>query len=215
MNKPGQGSSDTLSYDRPSSGRQTYEIFDEQARRRALRRDGKVKRAIHYLLIATAVYVVTFLSNIPDGDLWARLAVGSIFFQTGHVLRHDIFSYLPTKDLWIDHEWGSGVVFYGFAKYFGEYGIFILKALLIYFIFTVLLKTIRRRDSNRSPSVLFYVFLGYALFPGIGSLIRSQMFTYFFFVVWIYGLERVRMKERKILWVFPCTMLFWVNLQNS
>jgi len=33
------------------------------------------------------------------------------FFQTGTVLKKDIFSYLPTKDLWVDHEWGSGVVF--------------------------------------------------------------------------------------------------------
>ena len=174
-----------------------------------------MKRAIHYLLIATAVYVVTFLTNIPDLDLWARLAVGSIFFQTGHVLRHDIFSYLPTKDLWIDHEWGSGVVLYGFAKYLGQYGIFILKALLIYSIFLTILKTINTREGKRSPSVLFYVFLGWALFPGIGSLLRSQMFTYLFFILWIYGLERVRKKERKIFWLFPCTMLFWVNLHGG
>src|ERR1019366_4882519 len=174
-----------------------------------------MKRAIHYLLIATAVYVVTFLTNIPDLDLWARLAVGSIFFQTGHVLRHDILSYLPTKDLWIDHEWGSGVVLYGFAKYLGQYGIFILKALLIYSIFLTILKTINTREGKRSPSVLFYVFLGWALFPGIGSLLRSQMFTYLFFILWIYGLERVRKKERKIFWLFPCTMLFWVNLNGG
>jgi len=176
-------------------------------------------RAIRYLLIATALYVVTFLTNIPDLDLWARLAVGSIFFQTGHVLRHDIFSYLPTKDLWIDHEWGSGVVIYGFAKYFGQYGIFILKALLVFFISLMVQKTIStcdgKSDPKKYPSVLFYVFLGFALFPGIGSLIRSQMFTYLFFTLWIYGLERVRKQERKILWLFPCTMLFWVNMHGG
>jgi hypothetical protein len=191
-----------------------------------------VKRAIHHLLIAVAVYVLTFFTNVPDLDLWARLAVGSIVFQTGHVLHHDIFSYLPTKDLWIDHEWGSGVVFYGFAKYFGQYGIFLLKALLIYFIFGMVLKAIKVRDSRRSPSVLFYAFLGYALFPGIASLVRSQMFTYLFFTVWIYGLERVRLRapyagnrrgellkyaleEGKRLWLFPATMLLWVNMHGG
>jgi hypothetical protein len=229
-----------------------------------------VKRVSHHLLIAVAVYVLTFFTNVPDLDLWARLAVGSIFFQTGHVLHHDVFSYLPTKDLWIDHEWGAGVVFYCFAKYFGEYGIFLLKALLIYSIFVMVVKAIKVRDSRRSPSVLFYAFLGYALFPGIASLVRSQMFTYLFFTVWIYGLERVKLRasltspdrgrrnpaeqpqaspkgemlkefdpaptkqaappctgsrrgellkraleEGKSLWLFPCTMLLWVNTHGG
>ena len=110
-----------------------------------------MKRAIHHALIAVAVYVVTFFTNVPDLDLWARLAVGSIFLQTGHVLRHDIFSYLPTKALWIDHEWGSGVVFYCFAKYFGEYGIFVLKALLIYLIFMMVQKVNQRTREQALP----------------------------------------------------------------
>lgn len=177
--------------------------------------EGRVEKAIQHLSIAAAVYVLTFLTNLPDFDLWARLAVGSAFFQTGRVLRHDIFSYLPTKPLWIDHEWGSGVVFYGFARYLGEHGIFILKALLIGSIFVMARKTIGLREGKKAPSALFYAFLGYALFPGIASLVRSQMFTYLFFTVWIYGLERVRRNERRILWVFPCTMLFWVNLHGG
>jgi hypothetical protein len=174
-----------------------------------------MKQAIHHLLLVMVVYVLTFMTNMPDFDLWARLAVGSIVSQTGHVLRHDIFSYLPTKDLWIDHEWGSGVVFYAIAKVLGEQGIFLLKAALIYGIFTMIQKTIRARGSRKPASVLFFAFLGYALFPGIASLVRSQMFTYLFFIAWIYALERFRQGERKILWVFPCTMLFWVNMHGG
>jgi len=45
--------------------------------------------------------------------------------------------------------------------------------------------------------------------------VRSQMFTYLFFSIWIYALERIRRQERKILWVFPCTMLFWVNMHGG
>jgi hypothetical protein len=165
--------------------------------------------------VVIAVYIVTFFTNMPDFDLWARLAVGSIFFQTGHVLRHDIFSYLPTKALWIDHEWGAGVVLYGFVKCFGELGIFMVKGLLIYAIFVMIPKIISASGSKKSPGVLYFVFLGVALFPGTASLVRSQMFTYVFFTVWLYCLERVRRKERRILWVFPCSMLFWVNMHGG
>jgi hypothetical protein len=174
-----------------------------------------VNKAIHHVLLIVAVYVLTFLTNIPDYDLWARLAVGSMFFGTGHVPRHDVFSYLPTKDLWIDHEWGTGVVCYAFAKWLGNSGIFVLKGLLIYAIFIMVQKTIAARGSKKTPSILFFAFLGYALFPGIASLVRSHMFTYAFFTVWLYALERVRRNERSIIWVFPATMLIWVNVHGG
>jgi hypothetical protein len=179
-----------------------------------LRKDA-MKWGVRQLLLLAVVYVLTFFTNIPDYDLWARLSVGSIFFQTGHVLRHDIFSYLPTKELWVDHEWGSGVVFYFFTRYFGNTGVFILKGLLIYAIFLLVAKTIRQRNPKLGPSALFFALLGYATFPGMASLIRSQMFTYLFFITWIVALERIRMKDRRMFLVFPCTMLFWVNMHGG
>lgn len=171
------------------------------------------KVLLHLALILTAISLA-LLTSMPDFDLWARLAVGSIVFQTGHVLKHDIFSYLPTKALWIDHEWGSGVVLYAFVRCCGNAGLFLVKGLLIYAIFLFVLKTIRA-GARKSPSPLYFVFLGFVLFPGIASLVRSQMFTYLFFSIWIYALERIRRKERKVLWVFPLTMLFWVNMHGG
>jgi len=101
------------------------------------------------------------------------------FFQTGTVLKKDIFSYLPTKDLWVDHEWGSGVVFYLFAKLFGEWGIFLIKALIIFSIFLLIAKIIQLQI-NRYPGIFFFLFLCFSLLPGIGGLVRCQMFTYLF-----------------------------------
>jgi hypothetical protein len=174
-----------------------------------------VKSALHLLLLAGIVYVLTFFTTMPDFDLWARLAVGSLFFQTGHVLRHDIFSYLPTKELWIDHEWGTGVLLYSFAKLGGDAGIFLLKGLLIAAVFVMVGKTIKLRGRQQRPSPLFYGVLAYALFPGVASLLRSQMFTYLFFIAWLYGLERIRQGDRRMFWLFPCTMLPWVNLHGG
>lgn len=101
------------------------------------------------------------------------------------------------------------------AKYLGEYGIFILKALLIYLIFVRVLKTVKVRQRKETVSVFYCAFLGYALFPGIASLIRSQMFTYLFFIIWIYELECIRHNRQKTLWMFPYTMLFWANLHGG
>lgn len=160
------------------------------------------------------VYLITFWVNLPDFDLWARLAVGSIFFQTGSVLTKDIFSYLPTKDLWVDHEWGSGVIFYGFSKIMGNEGIFAVKALALLVIFLFIVKTIERKTS-RPPGIFYMMFLGFALLPGIGGLVRCQIFTYLFFTAWLYLLERLKDNENKFIWLFPVSMLLWANLHGG
>jgi hypothetical protein len=107
------------------------------------------------------------------------------------------------------------VAFYFFTRCFGNTGVFILKGLLIYGIFVMVSKTIRLRNAKLAPSALFFAFLGYATFPGLASLVRSQMFTYLSFITWIYALERIRMKDRRMFLVFPCTMLFWVNMHGG
>lgn len=174
-----------------------------------------MKKVLFCLSLAAITCILTFSVNLPDYDLWARLAVGSIFFQTGHVLKHDIFSYLPTKDLWIDHEWGSSVVFYFLTKYLGEWGIFALKAIIIFIIFILIIKIIKLQIIKKPAGIFYFIFLGCALIPGIASLIRCQMFTYLFFTLWIYVLERVRRGENQLIWIFPATMLLWVNMHGG
>lgn len=174
-----------------------------------------MKKISLYLALLAIVYLLTFMINLPDYDLWARLAVGSIFFQTGHVLKHDIFSYLPTKDLWIDHEWGSGVIFYFFTKYLGNEGLFVIKAVTILAIFMIILKTIKLHTRYKDVGVFYLVFVGFSLFPGMANLVRCQLFTYFFFTLWIYLLEKVRRGENKYIWIFPATMLLWANMHGG
>jgi hypothetical protein len=173
----------------------------------------KLLFGITFLLV---LHFLTFRVIIPDYDLWARLAVGSIFFQTGGVLKHDIFSYAPTKPLWVDHEWGSGVILYTLAHFFGDTGILIFKAILIFIVLFLIIKTYRLYTGNRVRNeALYFILIGYSLYPCIASSVRSQIFTYLFFMLWIYVLERVRRGETKLLWVLPATMLFWVNMHGG
>jgi hypothetical protein len=48
------------------------------------------------LLGVFALAVVLAFHNITDGDLWAKLAIGSSLWNTGHLLRHDVFAFTPT-----------------------------------------------------------------------------------------------------------------------
>jgi hypothetical protein len=174
-----------------------------------------MKKIVFYISLAIIVNILTFLINMPDYDLWARLAVGSIFFQTGHILKHDIFSYLPTKYLWIDHEWGSGVVFYFLTNHFGDKGIFALKAFIILAIFILVIKIIKLQTNKYPESILYFILFGFSLIPGMGAPVRCQVFTYVFFILWIYELEKIKLGEFKLIWILPLTMLLWVNMHGG
>lgn len=174
-----------------------------------------MRKTAFYISLAIIINILTFLINLPDYDLWARLAVGSVFFQTGHLLRHDIFSYLPTKILWIDHEWGSGVVFYFLTNFFGDKGIFALKAFIILSIFILFIKIIKLQTDEYTPGIFYFILLGFAMVPGLGAPVRCQVFTYLFFTLWIYELERVKREDYKFIWIFPATMLLWANMHGG
>ena len=106
---------------------------------------------IFYLtLLAFVVLFGTIDINI-DYDFWARLIVGKSFFQTGTLFEHDFYSYGTTYDF-IDHEWGSSLVFYLIQNNFGDIGLFILKTLLI-FATLILINQIRKK---RYKNVFFY-----------------------------------------------------------
>ena len=84
-------------------------------------------------------YIVLFLFSLLlaclcknyDYDLYARLIVGENFFNTGWISYQDFLSYTPTH-IWLDHEWGSSVLFFAFLKYFGNFGLILLQALTIF-----------------------------------------------------------------------------------
>ncbi len=176
-----------------------------------------MKKILFYTTLFLVLLSYVLVLTSADCDLWARLAVGKIYSQTGHVLMNDIFSYTPTKSIWIDHEWGSGVVFYWFVKHFGDKGLIFLQTILMFTVFSIVSQIIKLN----SPKILsninmpFYILMLLAFSVGNCYVIRCQMFTFFFFTVWIYALERIRRGENRLLWIFPATSVVWANLHGG
>lgn len=167
-----------------------------------------------------ALFALCWLYSIKfaaiDYDLWARMAVGKIFFQTGHVINNDIFSYTATKQ-WIDHEWGSGVIFYFFSDKFGDIGLLALKVFLFFSILFLITRIVKLQNPkpNAHMNILFYFIVILAVFFGIGQTVRCQLFTFTLFTLWIYLLERIRSGETRLLWIMPVTMLVWANVHGG
>ena len=74
------------------------------------------------------IALITLANNTIDPDYWARLLQGNAFWLNGIIMKEDIFSYTKTHH-WIDHEWGSSVVFSFIQNNFGFIGILLFGCL--------------------------------------------------------------------------------------
>lgn len=93
-------------------------------------------KIIKILILGTGFYllfVTLFSQRIADNDLWGYLSFGRVFREDGYFPFHDIFSYTPTKPLWVYHEWLTGVIFYIIYKYSGPAGLQLLRYVVILF----------------------------------------------------------------------------------
>lgn len=175
-----------------------------------------MKKTLFFITIFLLLYFIAAAFNSADFDLWHRLAAGKLFFANGHVAQTDIFAYTPVKDYWIDHEWGSGVVFYWIMEHFGSAGLSFLKILLMFLTFlpVYLINRMRTKEPGKYRILFYFLFL-YALLFGFVYTIRSQAFTYAFFAIWMYLIELIKKGNKKLLAIFPLMTVIWANLHGG
>ena len=158
---------------------------------------GIARKTLFFLALYVIVHAVLVSDNNADPDLWHRLAAGRVCSMAGHPLWHDIFAYSPTKPLWVDHEWGTGVVFYFTSLWLGDWGLVGLQIALCFGVILMVYLTHRLMWPEARPrKIEFYALALLAIYPGVASAVRSQAFTYFFFALWLYLLERLRRGRR-------------------
>ncbi len=173
---------------------------------------------IKILFLSACLYfyfVLLYSNHIADYDLWGYLSFGSIFWEEGYFPYKDIFSYTPTKPLWVYHEWLTGVLFYPIHKYTGPAGLQFFRYIIIIFTIYLIYLTALKKGAKLSTTLL-------ALIPAMLLIsfgyvpLRAQVFTYFFFILTIYILEWAK-KEKKwstLWWLVPIN-IFWSNLHGG
>ncbi len=167
-----------------------------------------------YITLAVLCVFLVCLSTNYDYDLFARLIVGERFVENGILPFKDFLSYTPTHP-WYDHEWGSGVVFYTALKYFGVFGLILLQSVLMFGTAFFVIKTQKLQKHAFPTSVLFMtVFL--VLVKHLNSeLVRCQLFSFFFFALFLYVLERTRKQGGNLVWIIPPVVVLWNNLHGG
>lgn len=175
----------------------------------------KYKNILFYTTLFLLILAFSTTAHYLDFDLWARLIAGMGVIDGGHVLKADFLSYTPVHTWW-DHEWGSGVIFYAFLKLFGPYSLIILQAILLFGIFYVLSKIVKLRTNISSYNFLFYFFGLMAVMQNLNNPIRCHLFSFLFFTIFLYILEKVRKDgSYKLLCFIPIITVFWNNIHGG
>lgn len=90
--------------------------------------DGRLPQ-LATVILAVACLVVVTLVPVPTGDLFMALAGGRDALA-GRLGQPDDWSFLTAGRVWVNQNWGAGVVFYLTHQLAGEGGLVALKAVL-------------------------------------------------------------------------------------
>ena len=134
---------------------------------------------ISFIFIILALQTLTY--NTIDMDYWARLLQGNAFWELGHILKQDPFSYTQTH-AWLDHEWGSSVIFSFIQNNFGFNGILFFRTLIVTSIFALIFLTIRLQTekNNHFLNISYFIFSMAAMPTIVQSGLRCHFFTFLF-----------------------------------
>lgn len=167
------------------------------------------------MLISLNLLMTLARYMMADPDLWGYLAFGRLFWESAGFPYQDVFSYTPTLDPWVYHEWLTGVLFYPLYRSLGFQGLLVLRYLLALGTLGVIYQTARLRGAEpwAAGVAAAVVAAGASIaFPPV----RAQVFTYFCFALSLYLLEKARLSQRwRHLWPLIPLQAFWANVHGG
>src|SRR5579871_3901138 len=170
---------------------------------------------ISLVLGAFAFAVLLACHPVIDGDLWARLTVGAHVWKTGSVMRHDSFAFTSTFPTWIDHEWGSGVLFFALLKWFGPTSLMNFKIVAALGALATAIAASRVAGAKWASVLILTVPAALTILPGYVPVVRSHVLTYACFAATLWWLELMRVGRRWPPFAIVAVMFLWDNVHGG
>lgn len=174
----------------------------------------KVPKTTEIIIISFLLVFYLFLLaqpiNFSTADLGRHLKNGEIFFQKFQIPDTNLYSYTYPEQSFVNHHWGSGVIFYLVYSVFGFAGISIFFIIISLVTFAVFFH-VAWQKSFWAVAIWAVISL-----PVMASRveIRPEVFSYllagiFFWILWNYQQDKI---PKKALFLLPILTVLWVNL---
>jgi len=171
-----------------------------------------------FIAIALGVFsfvIVLSYHNIADGDLWDKFVQGASIWKTGSLVHKDIFSFTPVLPVYIDHEWGAGLIFFSLLKLFGPESLLFFKIITVLGALAFAVIAARLNDTGWPAILILAVPCALTLFPGYIPVVRSHSVTYLFFACTLFCLEKIRKGSIRAAIFIIFVMLLWANIHGG
>jgi hypothetical protein len=160
-----------------------------------------------------AIFLVALAPKL-DTDLWWHLKDGQYILAHHAVATRDYLSFTFAGHPWTDHEWLADLFLYTCYRLAGLWGTIVAFAAIICATFGLVYARMARVGTNRMLAlfVLCAAFMASSATWGA----RPQMITLLFLALYALTLDRwLVTRDRRLLAVFPLTMLLWTNLHGG
>jgi hypothetical protein len=149
--------------------------------------------------------------NLVSTDLGRHIENGRYFLETHKIPDTNLYSYTYPDVPFINHHWGSGVLFYLIWKVAGISGLSFL-----YIGFSLLTFSLLFFQAKKIAGLALATLSAVLVIPLIGERteIRPEVFSYFFAAIFFLLLWKYKKNKLKTnaLFILPVLGLFWVNL---
>jgi hypothetical protein len=163
------------------------------------------------VILAVYGYFLAHPANLATGDLGRHLKNGELFVESSLIAKTNLYSYTYPDQPFINHHWGSGVIFYWIKRAVGFQGlslVFIAISVITLFIFF----NLAAKYSSFAVAAPLAVIAIPVLITRHEA--RPELFSYLLSGVFLYVLWGYKHGKLGFGWLclLPILELFWVNL---
>ena len=178
----------------------------------------RLRRGLFVALLLAGGLVFSTIDR-ADPDLWGHVRYGQDVLASGHLAATATYTYTAPAQPWINHENLSEIVFAFVADHAGGAGLAALKCLLSLGLLGLMIAGARRRGAGVATTSVAVLLVTFAIAPGWSF--RPQLFTYAFFGVVVFVLDRVfadgqtKPADTRLLWLLPPLLAVWANTHGG
>lgn len=149
---------------------------------------------------------------LSDPDIWWHLRNGEYLVETGHFLRHDLYSFTTYGRSWINPEWVSELPYYFAWRYFGERGLFfVLIAATEVIVLGIFYLSYLRTGNIKSAFLASWVAI---LLASVSFGPRTVLLGWICLLIECIVLWKFR-EGRNLIWLLPPLFAVWINAHGS